>query len=417
MLAASPLRFFTSCCLVQCLLCLLVKRNGSLAFTVPAARIVSRRARSNLFRVASHDATTRRLSRHSTENEMNENVLPLMQLAQAHFSSQALYTAVKLGVPDILGDDIMTVNEIAGEMKGQPNKEALLRTLRLLVAVGVLHEGNDEDNDGITKFRLSPTGVLLQTTHESSMASFVSHWTEPAMWNAWASLPDYVAGKISASSSPFQAANNKALVDFYMDNPQSTQYRNDVARFVSSGEIPAVLDGYDWNHLQGKTVVDIGGGYGDMMSAVNQRFSGIRCICLDLPHVIADAERLEGVELIPGDMFDVLTIPSCDVIFMKHVLCDWSDEDAVKILQNCHSALLPEGKVILADALIASGNDAFDSHQIQAYIDALLMVVGSRMERSKSQLRKVANEAGFEIETITATASSPSVNITILSKV
>lgn len=49
--------------------------------------------------------------------------------------------------------------------------------------------------------------------------------------------------------------------------------------------------------------------------------------------------------------------------------------------------------MILADALLNSGGDAFNSHQVQAYIDALLMVVGSRMERSRAQLSKVAKEA------------------------
>ena len=72
--------------------------------------------------------------------------------------------------------------------------------------------------------------------------------------------------------------------------------------------------------------------------------------------------------------------------------------------------------MILADALLNSGDEAYNSHQVQTYIDALLMVVGSRMERSRAQLSKVAREAGFEIESVTAT-DSLSVNITVLSKV
>ena len=342
-------------------------------------------------------------------------VVSLMQLAQAHFVSQALYTCVHLYIPDILGDNTMTVQEICHAMDCQPNKEALLRTLRLLVAVGILQECVDED-ETTCKFGLSSTGALLQTSHNSSMASFVSHWTEPSMWKAWSFLPDYVAGNVTCS--PFQAANGISLIDYYKEHSQSAQHRNNVARFVSSGEIPAILSGYDWNALENKTIVDIGGGYGDMMSALSQNFPSMRCICLDLPNVISQAKRLEGsVNLVPGDMFNISSIPSCHVILMKHVLCDWNDEDAVQILQNCHAALPPDGKVILADALLASGKEAFNSHQIQAYIDVLLMVVGnSRMERSKAQLRMMARQAGFKIETVTATAS-PSVNITVLSKV
>lgn len=185
---------------------------------------------------------------------------------------------------------------------------------------------------------------------------------------------------------------------------------------MSSGEIPAILEGYDWNLLTNKTVVDIGGGYGDMMRAIHSHFPGIHCKCLDLPNVIADAIPLEGIELITGDMFDVSTIPSCDVIFMKHVLCDWCDQDAVTILRNCHTALSLDGKLILADALLNSGNEAYNSQQIQTYIDVLLMVAGFRMERSRAQLSNVANQACFEIESVTPTKSL-SVNITVLTKI
>jgi len=350
-----------------------------------------------------------------TNSEISQNedpTLSLMRLAQGHFSSQALFSALKLGIVDIINKKYKTVDDICTKLPGKPNKEALLRTLRLLVTVGILKEQVNDQNE--VSFGLSPTGALLQSSESSGIASFVSHWTEPAMWNAWSTLPDYIAGNISCS--PFQEANdNQTLVEYYNSHSESRRYRNDVARFVSSGEIAAVLDGYDWKLLNNKTIVDIGGGYGDMMHALHEKFPAITCKCLDLANVIADAKPMDGVQLVPGDMFGASTIPSCDVIFMKHVLCDWSDEDAVKILRNCHAALSIDGKVILADALLNSGDKAYNSNQVQAYVDALLMVVGSRMERSRAQLSNVAREACFEIETVTST-DSPSVNITVLCK-
>jgi hypothetical protein len=249
---------------------------------------------------------------------------------------------------------------------------------------------------------------------QPSMASFVLHWTETPMWNAWSELGGYIAGE--HAKNPFEAANGMSLVDFYRDNPQSAQHRNNVAKFVSSGEIPAILDSFEWAALQNKTVVDIGGGYGDLMNTIAQAHPAMNCICLDLPDVIASAPPRDSIQLVSGDMFDPSSIPPCDVICMKHVLCDWSDDDATTILENFHSVLPSEGIVILLDALLPSNQEAFNSRQIQVYIDALLMIVGGRMERSQSQLGKVAKAAGFQIESITGTAS-PSVNITVLSKI
>ena len=274
-----------------------------------------------------------------SQKERDESILPLMQLAQAHFTSQALNAVVQLGIPDIIGDRKLTMDEIVSEMDGGSNKEALLRTMRLLCSVGVFYE--EQQNEVV--FGLAPVGALLQTrTTQPSMASFVSHWTEKPMWEAWAELVDYIAGKHS-TSTPFEAANGKSLIDFYKDNPQSAQYRNAVAKFVSSGEIPAILDGFDWTSLHDKTVVDIGGGYGDMMNAVAERYPSIHCICLDLPDVIASAPPCDSIQLVGGDMFDAATIPPCDAICMKHVLCDWSDEEATTILKNIHSVLPSTG--------------------------------------------------------------------------
>ena len=336
-----------------------------------------------------------------------------MQLAQAHFTSQALNAIVQLGIPDIIGDRTLTMEEIVSELDGGSNKEALLRTMRLLCSVGVFYE--EQHNEEVV-FGLAPVGALLQTrTQQPSMASFVLHWTEKPMWDAWAELVDYIAGK--HSTTPFEAANGKSLIDFYKDNPQSAQYRNAVATVVSSGEIPAILDGFDWACLHNKTVVDIGGGYGDMMKAVAKRNPTIHCICLDLPNVIANAPPpCDSIELVGGDMFDASTIPPCDAICMKHVLCDWSDEDALTILKNIHSVLPSTGRVIIFDALLPSGKEAFESRQIQVFIDALLMIVGGRMERSQSQLRNVVKAAGFQIDSMAGT-TSPSVNITVLLKV
>eukprot|EP00957_Ditylum_brightwellii_P179531 13676831-Ditylum_brightwellii.AAC.1 len=135
-----------------------------------------------------------------------------------------------------------------------------------------------------------------------------------------------------------------SIVDFYKTNKESAKHRNGVARLISPGEIQAVIDGFDWKSLSGKTIVDVGGGYGDMMNAIAKKFPNIKCLCMDLPEVIAAASPPPSspVKLVGGDMFE--SIPPCDVVFMKHVFCDWSDEDSVKILQSCNLALPPEGK-------------------------------------------------------------------------
>jgi hypothetical protein len=139
-------------------------------------------------------------------------------------------------------------------------------------------------------------------------------------------------------------------------------------------------------------------------------------LCLDLPSVVDGAEAPKGVTLVPGDMFEPATIPSCDVVITKHVLCDWPDDDVIRMLNSCYSALSSNGQVMIVDAVLVDGPDASNQWQIQASIDVLLMLTGRHMDRSVSQWKRLASSAGFRMDQVISCPSSPSLNITVLSK-
>lgn len=349
-------------------------------------------------------------------DESDASVQPLLRLACAHFTSQALNAVVKLGVPDILGDDAKTIGEIASEAAGSPNEEALGRSMRLLCTAGVFNESFRSNGD--PSYALTSAGALLQTQRspltQPSLACCVSHWTDKPLWDAWSALPDYVAGRVA--ETPFESANGMTFVEFMRRNPQSAVPYSEFVRFVSAGEIPALLDAFDWESLSGSTVVDVGGGHGAFMTAVADRFPSIDCVNLDLPEVVAEAPvPRAGVRHLGGDMFDPSTIPPCDTIVMKHVLADWDDKDCVAILTSCRSALPDHGRVVIAEVSLPDGEEANRPEQTQVFVDTLLMLAGNRGERTKSRWAKLAAAAGFEVELVAKT-SSLSVDVTLLTK-
>ena len=187
-------------------------------------------------------------------------------------------------------------------------------------------------------------------------------------------------------------------------------------RYISSTEIPALLDAYAWSSIGGGsgTVVDIGGGYGEAMSALSRRHPSLHCINLDLEVVIRDAPARDGVTHVAGDMFDASTLPPCDVLLMKHVLADWADGDAAKALKACGTALRgASARLLVADVVLPVGADANGSGDVNLNVDALLMLVGNRGERTETRWRRLAATAGFEVESIIDTAS-PSINLLVL---
>ena len=72
----------------------------------------------------------------------------------------------------------------------------------------------------------------------------------------------------------------------------------ELVRLVGRTEVPAILGAYDWAAvgLQGSgTVVDIGGGYGELSEALHLAHPKLRCINFDLPGVIAEAPAWLGL--------------------------------------------------------------------------------------------------------------------------
>ena len=362
--------------------------------------------------------------------------LGILQLAQSHFAAQALVAIIRLGVLDVLDEHSLTVDEIITKACHDQdattiNRDALFRCLRLLCTVGVIQD-TTKNNHSVSEsaFLLTEMGQLLQ---QPEYSSFVLHWAELPLWNAWSQLPDYVAGKESSfdiNTPPFDRANGMTASDYYKNNPDSCTHRNSVARYASSSEINSILDAMQHSSvlnesiLDRKNIVDIGGGYGDLMNEVKHAMPSVgECYCLDLPDVIDDALSTANDDnahdrtatLVAGNMFDPTTIPQCDFIFTKHVLCDFSDDDVIRALQSFDKAISKGGKVVIMDAILPNGSDLNCKWNPAVAFDVLLMLSGRRGERSRLEWSNLAEKAGFVLEDVLPT-SSVTVDLAVLTR-
>lgn len=383
--------------------------------------------------------------------EVTDATGPLLQLASSQFGPLAVSTAVQLGIPDVIGDGTLSAAAIAAELRcrhGEVNidEDALERTLRLLSATGTLRQ---HDEGGIVSvYSLTDVGALLQSSedtpaHQPDLACCVEYWLSPAVLSAWAALPNRIlhGGGDTASAAAETSAGAQGLVTSLHGNPSYQQF----VRHVSSTEIPALLDAYDWAGVGGGsgTVVDVGGGHGAVTTALGRRYPALQCVNLDVASVIAAAPPLDGNgRHAVGDMFDEATLPPCDVVLMKHVLADWADDDAIRALRACRNALVEHtarapaeigdadgvaggstddgtgqarrtGTLLVAEVALPIGDAANGSRDVNLYVDAMLMLARNRGERTEAQWRALAAEAGFAVETI-VDAASPSIDLLVL---
>lgn len=343
-------------------------------------------------------------------DQIMASIPPALGLGQIFFVTQSLYAVVKAKIPNAIGADTLTVPEINERLTAKVDEKVLLRLLRLLAQPmpGSMNMFKESQAKGTFAFSLTTTGALLQTGVEGqpSLACGIHHWSEPFMWNSWAEIPDLLMGKGDEGKSPFVRANNKAVWDVYTHDSESGSYFHEFMSFFSAGEKDIVTNFYDWTPFAGKTFVDIGGSMGDIAEAVKTAQPGLKeAINFDLPDVVKQAPSREGVTNVGGDMFDASTLPKdAGVIFMKHILHDWSDEKSVEILTSCEKALAPGGVVVIADSILPDAGEESPCGPAPFYLDALMMLIGGN-ERTEHTFANIAAQAGLKVKSVVRTPS------------
>jgi SAM-dependent methyltransferase len=358
--------------------------------------------------------------------QVRENLPAFMDTVTGHFKSQALYTIAKLKIADAIGSGCVSIDTITERIETKVRKEALYRCIRLLSTCGFFEEvAGDGFGGPVAMYRLTPMGALLQTRvapeqKQLSVACIALHNMEPPMWKAWMSLPVYVAGHTDAL--PWDAANGMSIWDYYGTHEESSRPFNEFMSVISRQHNPVLLNIVPWKEFEGKRVVDVGGGFGTVACAIKEAFPGIDMYSLDLPDVVEQARQMgqappeDMVTLVGGNMFDAATYPEgASAMLLKHILHDWDDERSRATLMACHDALTPDGKVLVADAILPNPGEKSPAMATQFHFDVLMMLFSGK-ERTERQWKDLADSAGFKVESVFKECPIPNMMITTLVK-
>ena len=323
----------------------------------------------------------------------------VMQLANGFALSSALYVATKLEIPDLLAKGARPVSELA-EATGS-NEDALYRVLRALAMVGVFAE------IGGRSFALTPVSELLRSDSRGSAKELVLWLGNRFHFHVWAELS-------------YSVKTGKPAVEHIYGKPafEAIESQPDVARDFNAGMTsmsrqlaPAVLEAYDFSGID--TLMDVAGGHGFILCEILTRHPRLKGILFDMPSVVEDprcAQCLLNVShrcrTLAGNFFE--HVPSgADAYYMQHIIHDWDDEPALKILGNCRQALQGQrnGKLLVVDSVVP---ETPEPHFAKLLDLEMLLMPGGR-ERTEKQFRALFAEAGFEITRIAPTRGAESV--------
>jgi O-methyltransferase domain/Dimerisation domain len=318
----------------------------------------------------------------------------IMQLATGYMVTAALYSATKLGIPDLLKDRARPVRELAAACRA--NEDGVYRVLRALASVGVLNETSPRT------FALTAVGEFLRSDREDSARDMVLwigdkfHFqTYPEMMHSMIT-GETVVEKVFGESCFGYFEKNKGVGDVF--NAAMTSFSRTLT--------PPVLEAYDFSSLNGKTLVDIGGGHGYLLTAILKKHPEIRGVIFDLEHVVVGAPAHIGAagvsarcQTASGDFF--AAVPAGDAYIMKHIIHDWNDEKALSILRNCHRAGTGKTKVILVEAVITAGNEP----HFAKWLDLEMMLLPGGRERTEEEFARLFHQAGFNLTRVLPTKS------------
>jgi hypothetical protein len=323
--------------------------------------------------------------------------LNVMELLTGAWTAQTMYVAVKLGIPDQLTAGPLPAGEVADRVGADP--DAVYRLMRALASRGVLRHRPDG------KFSLTSVGKALRADTPGSvrdMALFLGH---PLRWEDWGNLLYSVqTGKPSVAK-----LRGMPFFEYVKTDVELADAFNNAMTAGSEFAIYAVLAAYDFTDF--RTIVDVGGGHGRLLSMILAKAPGARGVLFDLPNVI-DGAALElkraGVaercEAVSGSFFD--SVPEGgDAYLMKAIIHDWNDDDALKILGKIRSAIAPDGKLLLLESALPERA----SSDIGMLIDLEMLVAVGGRERTHSEWANLLGRAGFRLNRVVHTATPVSI--------
>lgn len=315
-----------------------------------------------------------------------------------YINTKCLCSAVELGIADILAKGPQSLTDLAAVSKAQ--------TIRLGQILRPLY------NSGIFKF--DEESGLYSNNHTSTLLRS-DHWTQ---WHNWVELYGnefYDIARGIPASVHQDTVRWGAQINYDTDQDMFTYFQAQgwlprLHKTLGGGAIaqaPGILEDYAWGEVRDSTVLDIGGGGGALIASLLRKYENMRGAVFDLPSVIEHitgffepggqfedlGPRVPKGNLIVGDFLK--SVPAFEVYTMKWVLHDWKDEDALRILRNIRTAIIPgpRSRLVVLESILSGGRMG----RLSRYGDINMMMTANGQERTEKQWRELAEISGWKV--------------------
>lgn len=323
----------------------------------------------------------------------NPSIPPHIQLSQmisSYWVAQSIYVVSKLNIADLLKENkSLSCEKLAQLTKTNPS--ALYRLMRGLSSVGIFAESDFQH------FIMTPLAEYLCSDNPQSMKATAIMLGESPHYQAWAEM----LYSIKTGKPAFDKVFGMGVFDYFKSHPEDAEiFENSMSSF-SYTEEKAILSAYDFSAF--KTIVDVGGGYGEMLGSILEKYPSSQGILFDEEYVINNCQKtlekhgiLDRCQAISGSFFEEIPLGG-DVYMLKHIIHDWDDERAIKILKNCHNALDNNSKILVMEMIVNDRNLPSAAKMLD--LNMLVMCQGGK-ERTKEEFQQLFSQADLTLNNI-----------------
>lgn len=301
--------------------------------------------------------------------------------------AQAIAAVTEAGVIDRLATDgTATAAELASKLGVDP--DALHRFMRALAAEGLFTQ-----LDG-GRFGLTEAGALLRSDTPGSLRYFSNLMVGEA-YQVW----EQAGLSLRTGRSAFDAMFGKPLFEWLADNPRRSAEFNEAQAELARLRLLPLLD-LSWDGA--KTVVDIGGGNGQLLATLLAKHDQLSGVLLDRPEVVDQAQAIldeagvaDRCRTVGGDFFAEIPAGG-DVYVLAQILHDWPDDQAEQILRRCRAAMDKTARLVVLEQVVPEDGGPHPAKLLDLH---MLVLLGGR-ERTDGDWRRLFTAAGFDITNI-----------------
>jgi hypothetical protein len=331
-------------------------------------------------------------------NHLDESMpqVALLKMITGAWLSQAIYAAAALGVADVTKNGAKTSDEIAAAVGAEPR--ALYRILRLLAS----HQIFEEQADG--RFAQTPYSECLEREAFGSVRAMAILCGEEH-YRSWGDIVQ----SLQTGAPAFDRIYKQSFYDHLITNSTlNTTFNDAMLNMAILGNL-AVCNAYPFT--EHSTIVDMGGGHGQLLAAVLNQNTDTRGVLFDTAQTLQDAASFlatAGVEdrvtCQPGDFF-VEAPKGGDYYLLARVLQNFNDNECITLLRNTRAAMNPGAKMLIIEMVIPAGNGPF----FGKLSDVNMLVMTHGRERTKTEYAALLSAAGLRFTQVISTESPVSI--------